>query len=234
MASKMTRPNWDLILQQTLDDRRLSRAEKRALGEVIAEEQPSPAERAVLRSRAFALARDALDDPRSRPVLDWLEDVVKTIAGAGLDAAKQRTAQSCFTPDDTAAARIVQLIAGAATSIDVCVFTITDDRIADAIAAAHGRGVKVRIITDDDKAYDRGSDVDRLAAAGLPLRMDRTPHHMHHKFAIFDQRLLLTGSYNWTRSAAKHNHENFIVVDDLRLLHPFARTFEALWSEFGE
>lgn len=229
----MTRPDWNRILRQTLEDRRLSRAEKRAIQAVVLEEQPSEAERNVIRSQAFDLAREEMADPSSRQVLEWLEDVVKAIASAGRDAALERTAQCCFTPDERAAARIVGLIEGARTSIDACVFTITDDRLAAALEAAHRRGVAVRIITDDDKASDRGSDVSHLMRMGIPVRMDRSAYHMHHKFALFDGRVLLNGSYNWTRSAAQNNHENFLIVDDPRLVDSFAKTFSSLWKEFA-
>jgi phosphatidylserine/phosphatidylglycerophosphate/cardiolipin synthase-like enzyme len=56
---------------------------------------------------------------------------------------------------------------------------------------------------------------------------------MHHKFAIFDQRLLVTGSYNWTRSAAERNRENLAVTDDRRLVAAFREEFERLWRDFG-
>jgi phosphatidylserine/phosphatidylglycerophosphate/cardiolipin synthase-like enzyme len=56
---------------------------------------------------------------------------------------------------------------------------------------------------------------------------------MHHKFAVFDARTLLTGSYNWTRSAAEDNRENVLVVDDPRLVRPFVETFEELWAAFA-
>ena len=112
------------------------------------------------------------------------------------------------------------------------VFTITDDRLSSAILDAHRRKVKVQIISDDDKSGDRGSDIDRLSAAGIDVRIDRSESHMHHKFAIFDRSLLLTGSYNWTRSAANRNEENFIITGDRRFLDPFAKMFEDLWKRF--
>ena len=112
-------------------------------------------------------------------------------------------------------------------------FTITDNRIAEAIEKAHRRRVQVRVISDDDKAMDAGSDIDRLDRAGIPVRVDRTEHHMHHKFAIFDKVRLLTGSYNWTRSAALHNEENFLITSDPELLKPFSRMFEKLWRDFS-
>ena len=42
----------------------------------------------------------------------------------------------------------------------------------------------------------------------------------------------MTGSYNWTRSAAEHNRENLAVTDDRRLVAAFSEEFERLWTEF--
>ena len=60
----------------------------------------------------------------------------------------------------------------------------------------------------------------------MPVKVDRTPFHMHHKFAIFDGARLLNGSYNWTRGAANDNEENLIDTGDPRLLAAFRRQFE--------
>ena len=111
------------------------------------------------------------------------------------------------------------------------VFTITDDRISGALAAAHQRGVKVRIVTDDEKAQDLGSDIQTLHRAGIPVVTDQGADHMHHKFAIFDARQLLTGSFNWTRSASERNLENFVVTNDAGLLRSFQKEFERLWTD---
>ena len=54
---------------------------------------------------------------------------------------------------------------------------------------------------------------------------------MHHKYAIFDDSRVLTGSYNWTRSAAEFNEENIIVSDDSRLQGLFSQHFKQLWDE---
>ena len=56
---------------------------------------------------------------------------------------------------------------------------------------------------------------------------------MHHKFALFDHQLLLNGSYNWTRSAAERNRENFLVTGDPRFVEGYARLFDELWEEFS-
>jgi mitochondrial cardiolipin hydrolase len=217
------------ILSRTLDDRRLSRSEGQALDQVF-RDLARDEDRVAVGRRAFELARAALEDPRDKEVLGWLEDLLKVLQrrpdhGAAIDAAEAH-----FSPGDDCPRRIVQLFSHARARVDVCVFTITDDRLAAAILDAHRRGVAVRIITDNEKVLDQGSDIPRLEAAGIPLRVDRTEYHMHHKFALFDDSLLLTGSYNWTRGAAAFNDENLVLTGDRRLIGAFATTFEKIWK----
>lgn len=138
--------------------------------------------------------------------------------------------QVFFSPGPDCLRHIVNRFLAARRSVDICVFTITDDRITRAILDAHRRGVAVRILTDNDKAYDAGSDIERLEAAGIAVKVDRTPYHMHHKFAIFDGTRLVNGSYNWTRGAAESNEENIVDLGDPIAIAAFQREFDRLWS----
>lgn len=223
------------MLRQTLEDDQLSRGERKALAAVLEERELGPRELDVCRSVAFDVAREAAGGADDRSLIDWLEGVIKVLAnqrpkpGGGPAFASQ----ACFSPGDDCPMRITQLIDASRRAVDICVFTITDNRITDAIMRAHRRGIRLRIISDNDKSNDRGSDIDRLAQAGLAVRLDRSPYHMHHKFAIFDGAALLTGSYNWTRSAASDNEENFVITADPSLLRPFAELFDQLWDQFG-
>ena len=135
-----------------------------------------------------------------------------------------------FSPGDDCLNAIVTAIEEAVQSIKICVFTISDDRISDAIVRAHRSGIRIKIISDNDKLYDKGSDIRELAAKGLEVRVDKTRSHMHHKFAIFDDTQVLTGSYNWTRSAALYNHENVLVTDNPGIVQDYSREFDKLWE----
>ncbi|MDY7227428.1 phospholipase D-like domain-containing protein [Hyalangium rubrum] len=219
----------DSILTATLADKQLTRSEKRALQAVLDDRRASEAVLALFRSRAFALARESVVDPRARQVISWLEETVQALLPTRRVPDSART-EAHFSPGEGPLRAIVKLIEEARGSIDVCVFTVTDDRLTRALMDAHRRGVRVRVLSDDEKSLDAGSDMWRLRDGGIPVRLDRAEAHMHHKFAVFDRLRLLTGSYNWTRSAADVNHENVLVSDDPRLVQPFCRAFDDLWT----
>lgn len=138
-----------------------------------------------------------------------------------------------FSPGETCRAAIIHEINSAVSTLKVCVFTISDDQIAAALLAAHRKGIDVKILTDNDKLHDIGSDIKILAKERMQLRIDNTTNHMHHKFMIKDEHTLLTGSYNWTNSAARYNHENIVVTNNRGLVNSFLNEFEKLWQKMG-
>ncbi len=218
---------FDRILQMTFEDQRLSRAEERALKQIL--ENADEDDMARLRNRAFDFARQTFAKvPDTTSGLNWLEALIKVLARPQVDYGHD--AKAFFSPGTECRDRIVKAIRTTRSHMDICVFTITDNDISDHITRAHAKGRKVRIITDDMKSMDRGSDIERMIDAGIEVRFDKSRHHMHHKFALFDDAILLTGSYNWTRSAAKHNQENIIATDERRMVKAFQQQFETLWE----
>ena len=66
-------------LQETLEDRKLSRGERRAVQAMVARQVRSEHEHNVIRAEAFKLARAAIADANDAAVVDWLEDVIKAL-----------------------------------------------------------------------------------------------------------------------------------------------------------
>ena len=226
--------NFDQLektLAETFQDLRLDDDERAALDRILDAIGHDHEKLAFVRNRAFDLAAAQLGSEESRKVLKWLENLIKRLDRARNEG-QVTVASAHFSPGKECLARIVELFNNARMSADICVFTITDDRIKAAILNAFGRGCKVRIITDDLKQFDPGSDVKELADRGIPIATDKVKNHMHHKFAIFDDHILLTGSFNWTRSASSFNQENMIVSDDRRIVQPFQAEFDKLWEDF--
>jgi len=220
------------MLAATLEDGRLSRAERKALEAVLHEDVEGPQRLDVVRHMAFELVRSRLGARNDRRHVEWLEDIIRTLDASRAMPKTKRLSEVWFSPGGGCGRRVAGLVDGARSTLEVCVFTITHDRISRSLHAAHQRGIKLRIISDDAKALDMGSDLPALAESGVPVAVDDSPAHMHHKFAIVDRRVVLTGSFNWTRSAAEQNQENLVVTDDPSLGRRFSREFERLWSKF--
>ncbi|SHI36537.1 PLD-like domain-containing protein [Hymenobacter daecheongensis DSM 21074] len=190
-----------------------------------------------LRHQLFALARERFNSFQDKAAIEWLEAASTLLLPTDLPAAASPVAvrsEVFFSPGTACVDAIRNLIGQAAHRLEVCVFTISDDRITAALLAAHRRGVAVRLLTDNDKLLDKGSDIRELQAGGLPVRIDRTANHMHHKFAVADNRRVLTGSYNWTRSAALYNLENLLITDDRAVVRRYTEEFERLWAEMAQ
>lgn len=221
-------------LQASLEDARLNDDEKQALSQAL-RTSPVPEEGLRrLRNQAFDMVRERLGEPDGdatdpQALLRWVEGVVRVLDASRGGASAHRS-QAWFSPGQDCLRAIQGQLRACRQRVDICVFTLSDDRISSEVLAAHRRGVAVRLLTDNDKSFDDGSDVRALARAGVPVRVDNTAAHMHHKFALFDQRWLLNGSYNWTRSAAEHNEENLVLCNDPALLRPFQSMFDALWD----
>lgn len=229
----MNQADIETMLKQSLSDGKLSRAEKATLKAILTNHADTSNERDLLRHRAFEIARQTLLGPDAKKAVDWLEDVTGILLQVERPSAGesgQKISEVLFSPGDACRLRIQELLRKSQTTVDVCVFTLTDDRIAESVMDTAARGVRTRIISDNDKSLDLGSDMHRLHAAGIQVRIDRTPNHMHHKFAVFDGKIVASGSYNWTRSAADDNEENIVVTNDQKIVGAFHAQFDQLWK----
>jgi mitochondrial cardiolipin hydrolase len=214
--------------RQALQDATLSATEAQQLRQAAAAYAAGGGDVPQLRRQLFELAKDWLNRPLDKAIISWLAGATALLPGA-----EAHNPQVFFSPGYQCVAAIQRFIQQAAHHLDVCVFTVADDRLTQALLTAHEQGVRVRLITDNDKLLDRGSDVRELQRAGVLVRVDRTAYHMHHKFAVADHRAVLTGSYNWTRSAAQYNLENLLITDDPGLVQPYDREFEQLWLKMA-
>ncbi|MBI2467016.1 MAG: phospholipase D family protein [Candidatus Rokubacteria bacterium] len=135
-----------------------------------------------------------------------------------------------FSPGGGVRDRLLRQINLTKTSIDLAIFDFTSGELAGALISARARGVAIRVVADARQARGKHSEISVLVAAGIPVRALRGKGHgiMHHKFAIFDGRVLVTGSYNWTDSAEAQNFENVLVLDDREVVLRYARLFERL------
>jgi phosphatidylserine/phosphatidylglycerophosphate/cardiolipin synthase-like enzyme len=110
------------------------------------------------------------------------------------------------------------------------VYTLTDADVLLALAAAHQRGVDVRVLLDPSQPYNRHS-FDGLRSAGVPVRWYPVPPGtlLHAKIGLFDAELLL-GSANWTYSGLDVNHELDIETQNPQAVAAYGSRFQLDWA----
>jgi len=138
-----------------------------------------------------------------------------------------------FSPRGGCEEAVIGLIRHSKKTIDVAIYSFTDRKIAKALIDAHDRGVKVRVIIDYGNGKSRYCVGPLLEKAGIPVRYKRGSGGglMHNKYAIYDGKVLSTGSFNWTSNANKRNDENLVVIrNDRHLVELYQKNFNKLWK----
>jgi phosphatidylserine/phosphatidylglycerophosphate/cardiolipin synthase-like enzyme len=119
----------------------------------------------------------------------------------------------CFVPDGASCEDLlVNSINATTQSLLIQAYSFTSAPIAKAVAAAHARGVDVRVILDKSQTSERYTSATFLKNAGIPVVIDTRPAIAHNKVMVFDQRAVFTGSFNFTKSAQQRNAENGILI----------------------
>ncbi|XP_029784584.1 mitochondrial cardiolipin hydrolase [Suricata suricatta] len=140
----------------------------------------------------------------------------------------------CSLPHcESSLSRLLRALLAARASLELCLFAFSSPQLGRAVQLLHQRGVRVRVITDCDYMALNGSQIGLLRKAGIQVRHDQELGYMHHKFAIVDKKVLITGSLNWTTQAIQNNRENVLIMEDEEYVRVFLEEFERIWEEFN-
>lgn len=148
------------------------------------------------------------------------------------------------------------LLSQSRSSLDMGLFVFSAQNLANGLATLQARGVSIRLLADPgfaNRSFSETLDLlgvsqsDRrckLEAGNRPwqkaLRGVGTPRlrpgdKLHHKMAVIDNHTVITGSFNWSPSAAHQNDETLLVVDSPLLARHFTAEIDQLWrgAELG-
>jgi len=132
-----------------------------------------------------------------------------------------------FSPKGGATEAVVRALDAAKQSVFVQAYSFTSKEIAEALLAAHERGVVIHVILDKSDQGEHYSEADFLANTGIPVLIDAKHQIAHNKIMIIDGETVITGSFNFTRQAEEHNAENLLVIHDRAL----AERYLANWHD---
>lgn len=128
-------------------------------------------------------------------------------------------------------------ISEATMSIEVAVAWFTHRELFKEILSALDRKVSVEILLSDSiiNRGEHGLDFSLFLNKGGKLKFaNSVKSFMHNKFCVIDEKLLITGSYNWTYAAEKYNSENIVVTDDTNVCNSFHTHFITNWEKEQE
>ncbi|GGF91773.1 MULTISPECIES: phospholipase D family nuclease [Cysteiniphilum] len=136
--------------------------------------------------------------------------------------------QLCFTPSQTAMQctdMLTNAIGKAKSNIIVQAYSFTSAPIVKALLEAHKRGVKIVALIDKSNITSKYSVVRTLTNANIPVYVDYKPAIAHNKVMIIDGKEVVTGSFNFTKSAQVRNAENLLIIDDAKLASQYKANF---------
>jgi len=135
-----------------------------------------------------------------------------------------------FSLYDDPEAVIIKNINAAEEFIGIAMYTFTDIEISQAILEAKDRGINIKIYLDRSQVKAKYSRSRYFVQNGIEVRISSNSYIMHNKFAVIDNEIVITGSYNWTASAGERNDENLLVIDDNYVVKRYQDQFNNLWD----
>ena len=141
--------------------------------------------------------------------------------------------EALFSPQDRIKEKIIESINSAKHSIEIAVFVFKSGDIAESLLSAKERNVNIRIILDAKQGKNQNLILDFLEDEGFNIKYlkGRVGGFMHNTFAIFDGKLVITGSYNWTEHSEKFNYENIILTENSTIIDQFQKEFDLLFAK---
>ena len=156
-----------------------------------------------------------------------------------------------FTSPDTSLSGLKNLLDQATTSIDIQQMSFDSEfksaggnsPLLDSVLAAAKRGVKIRVLLNDDAVFEHASHptpsknlatIDVLTQAGISARTANLKamgvDYIHNKGVLVDGNKTLISSINWTENAVTHNRETAVVITSADIFNHYETLFNSDWQ----
>lgn len=133
---------------------------------------------------------------------------------------------------------LLQSIHQSQKSLDIAIYSFTNRELSKAIRKAAERGIAVRLIYDE--SANKNADVSTIGylakyrnievctLSGNRSKNNKYDGLMHMKMAIIDQKILVLGSANWSKSAFENNYETLLLSENRAWVEKAGRYFEEM------
>ena len=136
--------------------------------------------------------------------------------------------------DRTIQNMILDEIKRAEKTIDLATYNYTDTKTSGALIDAVHRGVKVRVVVDEDNANKRV--IGDMRDGGVGIIIAESSGLMHAKYIIIDGKVVISGSANMTLNSFSEDNNFMIRMESEEAAAIFTDEFEEMYVDciFGE
>lgn len=131
---------------------------------------------------------------------------------------------------------IIPLLNNAKNELIIAMAWFTSAELFETTLSCLRRGVKVELVLLEDAInfmYYAPNFNDFISAGGFLRIAKADVGFMHHKFCVIDEKIVITGSYNWTYYAETRNIENIVISDEESVITQFKTEFKRLASKIS-
>lgn len=134
------------------------------------------------------------------------------------------TMRVLFSPEGGTLDAMLEAAGGARERIHFMVFSFTERKLEAALVRKLREGLEVEGVFDSC-LVDEWSAFNALRAAGVPVREDGNQALLHHKVAVLDGRTVITGSFNFSENAERHNNESSLFIESPAIAAAFEQEY---------
>ena len=138
--------------------------------------------------------------------------------------------QALFAAEDDAVEHILPYLENAQSSIRFYAFSYTHDAMGEVMRDRANAGVDVMGVFEKVGSSTEYSELGAMYCAGMAVRRDGNPSFLHHKVIVIDERIVVTGSLNFSDNGNDSNDENVLVIENVEIAALYLQEFERIWS----
>jgi len=130
---------------------------------------------------------------------------------------------------------LYNLLSEAEKSIYFLAFSFTSNELGEIVRTKAEAGLDIKGVMDKEQvASNTGTEYDPFRQAGLDVRIDGNDGQMHHKVFIVDEKIVVLGSYNFSKAAEERNDENILIIYNEAIAKFFVQEFERVYAHARE
>ncbi len=140
-----------------------------------------------------------------------------------------------FAPEADEIAALKESIQAAQSSIRFMSFVFSLDELAGAMLnKLADPDFVLRGVFEERNSLASWSQLPAFVCAGAQARLDGNRYILHHKVIIIDDDTVITGSFNFSNSAAQNNDENIVIIRDQVIASLYLEEWRRIWDSARE